>query len=540
MQTCKKLKEKILKIVVLFITIIYTLASPINVAIAVEQEADENCLTPTDDQYLELRAAEVKNIDGQNKQIIMELWGHNLEFKGADFRFTYDKTKIETSSLVTNEITSDVEQYFKMEDEFIDSLELFELDYDEAGDGMRGWLAFDPPLAESEHIVNKPDVGMVIQTNENLLLGKMSFQMKVDEFDVNWFSLVSSTENLPVTGTKISLDGIKNYQKESTFRFTDQLASKNADLANIILSKGEVNELEPDKSTYKEYELTPEFEKDTLKYEVTLMEYIDTMDIKAILADEKSTMKIQVPKRDEDGNLEYETDGVTIKTEEKELLNNTSLEFVLNKLGEPDTKLTIIVTAEDGKTTKQYELIIKRPYGTIKGSIQLGENLREEMQLSYGNYVEYIANATLYESGLFDWDGIVPKIESLDNLDNLEIQAQVQTDKDDGSYTIYAIPGNYDLILERLGFLASVVKNITLAENEEINLENKILYEGDIDRTGIIDLDDYIYIIDIGDCTVGDGVYEERFDFGQKGFTAIDDVVSTVTNIDRLINIEEY
>ena len=43
----------------------------------------------------------------------------------------------------------------------------------------------------------------------------------------------------------------------------------------------------------------------------------------------------------------------------------------------------------------------------------------------------HIANATLYKSGLFDWNGIVPKTESLDNLDNLDIQVQVQTDKDE-------------------------------------------------------------------------------------------------------------
>lgn len=42
---------------------------------------DENLLVPTDDQYLELKAVQVKDVTGQNKQVVMQLWGHNLEFR---------------------------------------------------------------------------------------------------------------------------------------------------------------------------------------------------------------------------------------------------------------------------------------------------------------------------------------------------------------------------------------------------------------------------------------------------------------------------
>lgn len=43
--------------------------------------SDANCVTPTDEQFMELRAVEVKEIEGKNKQVIMELWGNNVEFK---------------------------------------------------------------------------------------------------------------------------------------------------------------------------------------------------------------------------------------------------------------------------------------------------------------------------------------------------------------------------------------------------------------------------------------------------------------------------
>ena len=386
--------------------------------------ANEIDIVPTDDQYFELRAVEVKEVAGQNKQVIMELWGNNLETKGFDVRFTYDKTKIMPSKLQTNEVISNDAVYLEFEDEFKNCLDFSTFAFDIDGEGIRSSLFFNPPILESEHIVEKPGVGKIIDTKGSVLIGKMSFQMTEDIFDASWFSLVESNNTYPKTGIKINIDGIHNFQKQSTFRFTDKTASKNADLTDLILSKGE-------NDTYKEYDLTPEFDKDTLVYETTLLEYCDEINLKAILADEKSTMKVRVPKRDENGELVYEIDGVTVVYEEKDLSSDTQMGVILNKLGESDTIIDVIVTAEDGVTIKDYKVTIKRPYGTIKGSIQLGENLRDEMQLSYGNYVEYIANATLYKSGLFDWNGIVPKTESLDNLDNLDIQVQVQTDKDE-------------------------------------------------------------------------------------------------------------
>lgn len=42
---------------------------------------DDSILTPEDNQYFELRAVTVKNVEGQNQQVIMELWGNNIEFK---------------------------------------------------------------------------------------------------------------------------------------------------------------------------------------------------------------------------------------------------------------------------------------------------------------------------------------------------------------------------------------------------------------------------------------------------------------------------
>ena len=68
----KKFKQ-ILVIGVILILMSYT--------IIMASTNDPNCVTPTDEQYFELRAISIKDVPGQNKQVIMELWGNNIEFK---------------------------------------------------------------------------------------------------------------------------------------------------------------------------------------------------------------------------------------------------------------------------------------------------------------------------------------------------------------------------------------------------------------------------------------------------------------------------
>ena len=414
---------------------------------------------------------------------------------------------------------------------------------DNSSNIIRGIISFDPPVDETEHIIDKEGIGKVVNTNGGVLLGKMSFQMTVDEFDVSWFQLVPVEDDSPVTGIKINTDGIRYYEDQSTFRFTDQTASKNANLSNLVLSSGIVNETEPDKSTYKEYSYTPEFHPDILGYNLTLLEYIDTIDIKVTKEDVNSTLKIKVPKRDEENQLVYESDGTTIVYEEKEMQSETTFPFVLNKLGEEDTNITVIVTAEDGKTTKEYSLVIKRPYGTITGKIQLGQNLRDSTEASYGVKTKYIADIQLYTNGLIDWQQIISEDITLDDIDLQTIVTSTKSD-DEGNYEIYVIPGTYDLKIERLGFLVDVTTGLTINQNDVINMnadgEATILTEGDVDRSGMITLNDMVQIVNLNNSKQGDGVYQENGDFGQKGFISLADLVNVNNNMYNKINIKAY
>lgn len=106
---------------------------------------------------------------------------------------------------------------------------------EEQPDIIRAVTSFRPPVNESTHIIQKEGIGKVITTTDGVLLGKMSFQMSEVIFDVSWFSLVEGQYS-PETGINISIDGQKYYSAQSTFRFTDQTASRDASLSGLILS----------------------------------------------------------------------------------------------------------------------------------------------------------------------------------------------------------------------------------------------------------------------------------------------------------------
>lgn len=414
--------------------------------------AESKLVEPTEDQFFELRAVKVTNIEGKDKQVIFELWAHEIEFKGFDVRFSYDGTHFAPSNITTNDYTDDETEFFKFESEFSDCLELFTVPYTGTSTGgMRAVVSFNPPISESEHIKNKENVGMIVDSSGSVLLGTLSFRTTLDKFDISSFKLETSDTTSPKTGIKIIIDGSTYYENQSTFRFTDKSASRNADLSNIKLSNG--NE---DDENYKEYVLNPSFDKNTLEYTTELLEYVDKVNLKVTKDDEKSSIVIKQPKHDENGNLVFEDDGSTIVYEETSL-DDLKNEIVLNKLGEPDTVIELKVTAEDEVTTKTYKITIHRPYGTIKGSIHIVNS----------NDV-HIADVKVYNnSDQIDWENI----SSHDELDNYKTVLNKKTNED-GTYEIKVIPGNYDVLIDKVAYLDYIVTTIQVNENDEIDLDN--------------------------------------------------------------------
>lgn len=95
-----------------------------------------------------------------------------LNLNGFDVRFSYDSTKLQPSSLATNIITNDSKQYFSFEPEFTNSLDITTIPYEKEGNGIRMATSFNPPVEESEHIIDKEGIGKVVNTANGVLLRK--------------------------------------------------------------------------------------------------------------------------------------------------------------------------------------------------------------------------------------------------------------------------------------------------------------------------------------------------------------------------------
>ena len=528
--------KKTSKLAMVFITIMLTLFTnfvviPTNNVYAAD--TDNSILEPSSDQYLELRATKVNKIEGKNKQVIMELWGYNIEFKGIDFRFEFDNSIYNPSNLETNEITDDETEYFKMEDEFKDSLELMSVPYAKAENVLREVVSFNPPVSTSEHIIEKDNVGKVVTTAGGVKLGEFSFNMNADKFDVSSFKLVED-ESSPTTGIKINIDGTNSYQSQSVFKFTDDSASKDATLSNLQAS-AEITD-ETGTTTTKDYNLTPTFDKtaDTQNYEVTLSEYLDTMKITATQNDAKASMKIKVPKRDDDGNLVYESDGTTISYEEKDLTDKTPYELTLNKLGETDTIVTVIVTAEDKETVKEYTVTIKRPYATIKGNIYLSAMSKKGI---YKSSIKIFKSEDVAK--VVDWSNTKVKSngdkvhENLLKVDYKEFQTN-----DDGTYEIKIIPGTYDILFDKPGYLDKVEASKTVNEGDTLDLGQKGLLFGDVNKDGIVQLKDISQICNLYGLSSTDKNYDIKMDANEDGTIQLKDFSEMQSNYSKCREVE--
>ena len=527
--------KKTSKLAMVFITIMLTLFTnfvviPTNNVYAAD--TDNSILEPSSDQYLELRATKVNKIEGKNKQVIMELWGYNIEFKGIDFRFEFDNSIYNPSNLETNEITDDETEYFKMEDEFKDSLELMSVPYAKAENVLREVVSFNPPVSTSEHIIEKDNVGKVVTTAGGVKLGEFSFNMNADKFDFSSFKLVAD-ESSPTTGIKINIDGTNSYQSQSVFKFTDDSASKDATLSNLQAS-AEITD-ETGTTTTKDYNLTPTFDKtaDTQNYEVTLSEYLEKMSITATQNDENATMKIKVPKRDNDGNLVYESDGTSISYEEKDLIDKTPYEVTLNKLGEADTIVTITVTAEDKKTTKEYNLTIKRPYATIKGSVflkQITDKMKE-------------ADIKIYNSDdvakVIDWSKIEPKKQDNIHEQLLKIKSNDTQTDEYGKFEIKVVPGTYDILLDKAGCLDKIYIKKDLKNGDTLDLGENELYYGDFNKDGVIQLLDLSALSKVFDIDTTSTKYDIKMDANEDGKIQLLDLSALKKNYEAYREIKE-
>jgi len=368
-----------------------------------------------------------------------------------------------------------------------------------------------------------------------------------DVLDITGFSLEPDEELALNTGIVTNIDVVNRYEAESTFRFIDGTASSDASLSNIIISSGIENIEDPTLSTYKEYELIPTFSNEELNYEIEILEYIDLVNLKLELSDENASVKLKVPKRDEENNLIYDEDGITILYEEKEVdvLGNT--EIILNKLGEQDTEIIIEVTAEDGVTVKEYTVKIRKPYGIIKGKSILADFDNESIVNNYfeiyGVEINNQSTVNIYNKDKVEWKKILNiysgELLTYEEIESIEKVTSSKTDLD-GTFEIYVIPGEYDIQVTRLAYLDYVYDNVIINENDVIDMGIVNLKAGDIDRNGVIAGEDVKLVKSVMGMENTDSEFKENWNPTQIGAVIGEDLKYVKQNMDEIFHIEYF
>lgn len=481
-------------------------------------------LNNSPDQYMELKVVSVEDVEGKDKQVILEWWSYNLKFNALQLRFSYDDTKLKPSNLHDNSYVTDASTTpnFEFTNSFASSMSyvpkwvengeymcLIGLDkYDESYD----YVELDNEIGEYE-----------VNTNGGVLLGKMSFRLFNGKVDKNTFSLKTGS-TFPQSGIAIAQTIESAYQDPSVFKFT--VASSDANLASINYEFFNYEEegVLPNTVTHKEsVNLTNTEDGSTENlsiYKLTLNDYLDNISLKLALSDENATVKI-------DGNAIDIT---------------TSKELVLNSLGDEDTVIDIVVTAQDEVTTHTYRLVVHRPYATIKGKI-----ITTETETTTGKYTcgIYVYKQEDVEKVL-DWDERIANFSKSNGTDtinqdlhNIQEISKVITN-DDGTYEIKVLPGTYNVLQDKSGYLDHIYIYLNVKENDEINLGEYELVPGDCNKDGVVQLKDKVSVTTRNGKKEIDADYGEEYDFNNDGIIQLKDKVTVSSRNGRKREIIDF
>lgn len=202
----------------------------------------------------------------------------------------------------------------------------------------------------------------------------------------------------------------------------------------------------------------------------------------------------------------------------------------MNKLGEPDTLIKVLVTAEDSVTQKEYQVTIKRPYGTIKGSIKTFYKEKHVATIRIYNS-ETVANVVDLKS---IQEGFVDDLHTqLLALNSIDIDTNY-----DGTYEIYVVPGKYDIMIDKIGYLDHIYANREVQKDSVLDFGEKKLVGGDVNKDGCIQIQDAGEMKKAYGIVSEDEEYELRFDLNGDGQIQIQDIGELKANYSETRKIE--
>lgn len=465
---------------------------------------------------MELKVVSITDTGGNGKQVIMEWWSYNLIFKGVDVRFTYDSTKLTPSSVQDNSVVTDSngEDAFEFVDELADYMGYFTLSVEDGE--YRCIMSLDEYDETCKYVENIDGIGYAVNTNVDggVLIGRMSFKLIGDSSLSNdTFALKAGTSS-PTTGVKISQTSSKGYTDPPVFRFS--VLSNDATLKEISYDFFNYNEDDGLMPTlnYTNIDMTNQDSDSTdelQKYTLTLNEMKENISLSIVPNDNNATVKI---------------DGTEIDI-------SKTKELVLNSLGSGDTEIEIEVTAQDEATVQKYKLVVHRPFGTIKGSVEISPTR---------NKGENIATVRVYDenevSKVIDWTTIVSGTADTLHDDLIALNSQDVQTNIDGTYEIYVIPGIYDILLDKPGYMDHIFKQKQVNNGDVIDLGERELFAGDVNKDGNIQLQDLALILNVFGIDNADINYDIKYDFNEDENIQLQDYTLTLNNFAKSRVIE--
>ena len=114
-------------------------------------------------------------------------------------------------------------------------------------------------------------------------------------------------------------------------------------------------------------------------------------------------------------------------------------------------------------------------------------------------------------------------MENHDELDLIKADL-IGKSEDDGTFEIKVVPKDYDVLIDKPGYLDYIYIRIPVNAGDVIELDNIELIPGDVNKDGLTEIEDVGFLQDYYGVEEGDGVYEERFDFTGDGIAELEDL----------------
>lgn len=507
-----KIRNQIKKAVIILLIILISFILAMDKEVYSSTLDNPIVLEPTDNQYIELRAVRVNEIEGNDYQVLLEWWAHGLETSGFSIRLGYDSSVLKPSNLEdnsyytedisqqesSNESSNDIPGYFQFENGLEKSMDILGMQKDEST--IKLIIGMMSPTIDSEnesqYIKEKDGVKVLDSSTEDVLIGRMSFRSKSRDLAEDAIKLVVAEKESPKTGITVMANKYDYYENQKVFRFTLDILSTNAKLSSLTTNLAEITD----------------FNRNTYEYTIKVDATYDEITVYPVPEDSKSTVTIKDVKVDTESG-------------EGSVQSIKGFSELSNK-----KKIEILVTAEDGKTTQTYTITVLKQGGFIQG-IVLTANTRGTHK----------ATIKIYKSDQnIDWKKLnSPDITEMEEAGEIVKTAEIETN-DDGLFQIILPLGKYDVLIDKPGYLDYIVKEVEIYQQHTTSIGTKEIIAGDIIKDGVIKATDQKAILKVYGKTQESEEYNVKYDFIEDGVIKATDYKILLKNYGKKKTIEQF